>query len=300
MVRIFVSYSRTDISTTQELAGLLRKAYDEVWYDDRLTAGDDWWAEIVEQIESCEIFLFLASQEALASEFCQKELSKAQELEKHIIPVVIRNNTILPDHLANVQFIDMTDGISANKLNELYAALIRYASTAYLGVLSERQREADLRLLMKLWPHITSHNIEKLDNRTQNRQVPYDFYLNTISAYLRLRDLYTYPENHFCSSLLESAFGQFDHVFGQFHEKLISCYSGTRTSDSYILMADIEYLDHHATRPVSDDVLEFKLQEYWKTVKAVLEVRVQHAKLVRTIKTIMPEFDFDDHAPERE
>jgi hypothetical protein len=104
---VFISYSHLD--ATAFAAGDLPKRFhdellqlannwpefgitrDSIFFDRRgLRAGDDWEMLIEEALARCEIFIFLASPNALASAFCVKrELGTALTTGKRIVPVLL-------------------------------------------------------------------------------------------------------------------------------------------------------------------------------------------------------------------
>lgn len=123
-MRIFVSYARVDKPFCIQIVDTLD--VHETWYDQRLYAGQNWWKEILRRLDWCESFIFLLSPDSVASEYCRKEFELAQSLGKHIVPVVIRENTVLPENLKSVQYIDLTSGITPETvkalLNSVYIA----------------------------------------------------------------------------------------------------------------------------------------------------------------------------------
>src|SRR5258708_290534 len=124
MPRIFISYSHADTLITERLSSLLRTmyGYDSVWYDERLHLGKQWWAEIVSQIDACDIFIFLLSNESLTSKFCIEEYNHAIGQRKHIIPIVIRQKTVITiEHLKDIQQMDMSgaSGITPEHIAKL-------------------------------------------------------------------------------------------------------------------------------------------------------------------------------------
>ncbi|NDJ63328.1 MAG: toll/interleukin-1 receptor domain-containing protein [Chloroflexi bacterium] len=131
MARIFISYSRIARRLRRRLVDLLSFAYDDIWYDSaKLVGGDDWWAEIVRQIEACDHFIFLISRESLESEWCQKELSEARERNKHIIPVRIRDGAQIPEDLARLHVIDTFDSVRVEGLARIFGAITRNGPNA--------------------------------------------------------------------------------------------------------------------------------------------------------------------------
>ncbi len=60
MSRIFISYSRKDVATARRLAGELRKAGFDVWWDiSGLKGGDAWVRVIPAAINSSQFFVIL-------------------------------------------------------------------------------------------------------------------------------------------------------------------------------------------------------------------------------------------------
>lgn len=104
---VFISYSHLD-ATALAAGDLPRRFYDEllqlahnwpefgitpesIFFDRRgLLAGDEWEQLIEDALARCEIFIFLASPNALASAYCVKrELATALAAGKRIVPVLL-------------------------------------------------------------------------------------------------------------------------------------------------------------------------------------------------------------------
>ena len=120
-MKIFVSYSRADKPNILELVQALK--IHDVWFDDRLNVGQEWWNEIERQIAASHCFMYVLSPESLASEYCQKEWTVARRLGKPIAPVLLKS-TPVPDDLNKLQIIDLTNGLThtatAGLLNGLF------------------------------------------------------------------------------------------------------------------------------------------------------------------------------------
>ena len=97
MARIFISYTRRDKSTAQTYVEELRMMYEhhDVWYDNSLHGGEDWWRHILRQIDACDVFIFLISNRSLQSYYCQQEIQYAVEQNKQILPVMINSRVNL-------------------------------------------------------------------------------------------------------------------------------------------------------------------------------------------------------------
>ena len=127
MPKIFVSYSRADHDRCVELVRRLRRIYgaDNVWFDDEIHGGDDWWTLILERVAWCDVFIYLLSRESLESDYCKAELAEAERLNKTILPVLIRTKTNPPANIRKYQWIDAANGISVDVMTEIPASIAR-------------------------------------------------------------------------------------------------------------------------------------------------------------------------------
>ncbi|HEX2908746.1 MAG TPA: SUMF1/EgtB/PvdO family nonheme iron enzyme [Phototrophicaceae bacterium] len=134
MAQIFISYSRADRSFLDNFVPLIRKVYgnDCLWYDDDIHGGADWWETILAEIGKCQLFIYLISNEALESPYCQAELREALRLHKLILPVVVRRlNPAYPGNvpddlkpiLARTQYVDLINMRDMAHVASLYAAI---------------------------------------------------------------------------------------------------------------------------------------------------------------------------------
>jgi hypothetical protein len=104
---LFVSYSSQDRTAIDPLTTALRRARQQVWFDDELGGGEAWWKEILEQIRSCQVFIVALSNHLLESKPCQAELRYAQALQRPILPVRIGPvDSMRANPLASLQVID--------------------------------------------------------------------------------------------------------------------------------------------------------------------------------------------------
>jgi hypothetical protein len=109
-MKVFISYSRNDEAAVGALVDDLRRARAQVWMDEELGGGDSWWTEILDQIRSCDVFLFALSDKSVQSKPCRAELGYAQALELPILPVQIGQVTsYYADPIFTVQLVDFRD-----------------------------------------------------------------------------------------------------------------------------------------------------------------------------------------------
>jgi formylglycine-generating enzyme required for sulfatase activity len=123
-MRLFVSYARVDKPYCIQIVDTLD--VHEIWYDQRLYAGQQWWKEILRRLDWCEGFVYLLSPDSTASDYCRKEFELAQSLGRHIFPVMIQDNTPVPTVLKEVQYADLSKGLTPEAvkilLNSIYIA----------------------------------------------------------------------------------------------------------------------------------------------------------------------------------
>lgn len=108
-LRIFISYARVDKVLCKQIAAELD--IHDVWYDQRMFVGNDWWQQIIERLDWCQVFIYLLSPESVESYACQREYELAQKLGKNILPVLINPDTHVPPELNIIHYADFSRGI---------------------------------------------------------------------------------------------------------------------------------------------------------------------------------------------
>ena len=86
-LRIFVSYAREDRAVVEQVAIDLRNLGHDVWFDEQLLGGTDWWQEILRRIRGAHVFLFAISPSSVASVPCLTELGYADRTLRRLLPV---------------------------------------------------------------------------------------------------------------------------------------------------------------------------------------------------------------------
>jgi len=87
---IFISYSRRDDGFVRALHAYLTGRGRGVWVDwEDIPPASRWEQDIGDSIDAAESFVFVASPSSLASEECGKELRRAQEGGKRIVPLAL-------------------------------------------------------------------------------------------------------------------------------------------------------------------------------------------------------------------
>jgi len=116
-MKVFISYSNRNRDLVESLAKDLQPAlstisadpHNEVWFDEQLVGGQDWWNTILGQLQTCDIFVFALSPNSIKSDACQRELRYATDLRKRILPIWITSDVSaidLPELLESRQWIN--------------------------------------------------------------------------------------------------------------------------------------------------------------------------------------------------
>jgi hypothetical protein len=105
---IFVSYSKEQRDYARAYAAHLIQHGFDVWIDDQIEFGDDWWRLIVKAIRECGAFTVLMTPEADESRWVQREVMLADELRKPMFPLLVAGEN-WPLFVAT-QYADVRDG----------------------------------------------------------------------------------------------------------------------------------------------------------------------------------------------
>lgn len=126
-MRLFISYARVDQATVQQLVNLLSEGDHEPWYDYHLKPGERWKTQILDKVEWCEVFIYMLTPEAARSEYCLWEYREALNKGKEILPVLLQTTAPFPPGLEELQYVDFTGGISAQRTAQLLGGLSNMA-----------------------------------------------------------------------------------------------------------------------------------------------------------------------------
>src|SRR5262245_36252060 len=88
---IFISYSRVDVTFTNELTlGLEDKGYTVLFDQTAIRHGEPWKPRLSKSIAACDTVVCVLSPDSVRSEICQWEVDEAERVAKRIIPVLHR------------------------------------------------------------------------------------------------------------------------------------------------------------------------------------------------------------------
>jgi TIR domain len=111
-MRIFISYTRTDAAEVHPLVVDIQRLGHEVWIDQELTGGQNWWDTILSRIRSCDVFVVAMSPAWLQSEACSREYAYAASTLRIVLPVVVRSGAsprLMSPELAQSQQVNYSD-----------------------------------------------------------------------------------------------------------------------------------------------------------------------------------------------
>jgi WD40 repeat protein len=90
-VDVFVSYSRRDGEFVRQLVEQLEARGKDVWVDvGGIRDGEVFPAALRAAVEGSDGFIFVISPDSVASRFCEQEVAHALELNKRIVPLLLR------------------------------------------------------------------------------------------------------------------------------------------------------------------------------------------------------------------
>ncbi len=96
---VFVSYSQRNMAFLVDhllpyLKQMVRHEQIELWHDQLIGVGDNWYAEIADRLEHAKVAILLVTQDFLASDFCQLEeipvlLQRARRGKLRVLPLFV-------------------------------------------------------------------------------------------------------------------------------------------------------------------------------------------------------------------
>lgn len=110
---LFISYSRRDRAFVARLVDALAEQGRRCWVDWRdIPASAEWMAEIRSAVDATDAFVFVLSEDSVASDVCRAELGRALEVNKRIIPIVARDleASAAPEPVRRLNWIFFRDG----------------------------------------------------------------------------------------------------------------------------------------------------------------------------------------------
>lgn len=118
-MKVFISYSSRNRDIVRGLVTDLDGALNtispstpnDVWFDQELVGGQDWWNTVLDNLRSSDLIIFALSPNSISSDACNRELNYAHALNKRILPIWVTgelNSIDLPTVLQSRQWINYT------------------------------------------------------------------------------------------------------------------------------------------------------------------------------------------------
>ncbi len=113
MSHVFISYSRQDNAYARKLADHLLSLGFDVWIDDSIDYGDDWWRAINRAIKACSALVVVMTPDSDQSRWVQREITLADELGIPTFPLLLSGNLLTSEHwtiFVRTQCVDVRHG----------------------------------------------------------------------------------------------------------------------------------------------------------------------------------------------
>ena len=94
---VFVCYAHDDSAVVYPEMQWLRDQGVNLWYDEGISAGKVWRAEIAEAIQGASKFLYYISAASLASAHCNREVNYALDRDFEVLPVYLEEVDLTPE-----------------------------------------------------------------------------------------------------------------------------------------------------------------------------------------------------------
>lgn len=128
MTQVFLAHADEDAAVADQVRRSLMRHGITVWLSQRdIATGTAFQTAINRGIEEADNIVYLLSPEGLASRYCQQELDYAVSLNKRLIPLLVKSvqPEQMPPILRGIQYIDLTDNISALDYQQDESDLLR-------------------------------------------------------------------------------------------------------------------------------------------------------------------------------
>lgn len=108
MPHIFISYSKKNRTYARQVADQLLAQGFDVWIDDKIDYGDEWFEVIVQAIQDCAACVVVMSPEAKESRWVRREVALADEYGKTMFPLLLAGDNW--PLFVLIQYVDVRDG----------------------------------------------------------------------------------------------------------------------------------------------------------------------------------------------
>ena len=106
-LKVFITYSHKDPQQNDELktrlAVMEKEGKIELWDDNEILPGDEWYKDISSNLADSDLLLYLVSATSLASKNCNKELTEVLNSKIRVIPIILEDCDWQHHQLSNFQ-----------------------------------------------------------------------------------------------------------------------------------------------------------------------------------------------------
>jgi len=110
--RIFIAYSHKQLALAKDLAELLVKNGNAVFYDAKIKAGATWRQTIQKALDDATHVVVIWTPDAASSDEVEREVSYALAERKVIVPILSKEIIRLPYHLHGLHYIVLNDNLT--------------------------------------------------------------------------------------------------------------------------------------------------------------------------------------------
>ena len=108
MSHIFISYSHKDSKYVEKLEQKLIEEGFNVWIDHRIDYGSQWPKEIQRQLDACDAFIVVVTENAFESEWVQNEVARAKRKKNPSFHFLLQGDPWFS--VEATQYVDVSDG----------------------------------------------------------------------------------------------------------------------------------------------------------------------------------------------
>jgi len=108
MSHIFISYSHKDSKYVEKLEKKLIEEGFNVWIDHRIDYGSQWPKEIQRQLDACDAFIVVVTENSYESKWVQNEVARADRKRKPFFPLLLQGDAWLA--IEAFQYVDVRNG----------------------------------------------------------------------------------------------------------------------------------------------------------------------------------------------
>lgn len=108
MPYVFISYSHKDKEYAHKLADAFHERGIKAWIDGRINYGSEWPKVIQEQLDGCDAFVVIVSDNAFGSKWVQNEVARAGRKKKPFFPLLLQGDPWLS--VEATQYVDVRMG----------------------------------------------------------------------------------------------------------------------------------------------------------------------------------------------